>query len=375
MRKIAVNTRLLRKNAMDGIGWVTYNVLKEITINHPKIEFHFLFDSGIENEFLFSKNIIPHNLFPPAKHAALNVIWFEWSAKNLLNKLKPDLFFSPDGILCLGWNGKQYNIVHDINYEHRPKDLKFTNRLYYKYFIPKSIDKACRIATVSRYSKQDIINTYKTPAEKIDVVHLGINDFFHPVESETIKQNIKERFTQGFDYFIFIGTLSPRKNISRLMQAFDLFKKQTNSNLKLVLAGKEMYRTAELHELKTQLQYGNDIIFAGRLNDQDISDLLVAAFCMTFVPLIEGFGLPPVEAMKCNVPVIASNVTSVPEIVGDAGLFVNPYNVEEIKFAMIRIYQDDNLRKSLIQKGNIQKQQFSWAVTAGKLWNGMQECF
>jgi hypothetical protein len=91
--KIAVNTRLLRKNAIDGIGWVTYNTLKEITVKHPEIEFHFLFDSGIEDEFLFSKNIIPHNLFPPAKHAVLNVMWFEWSAKNLLGKLKPDIFF------------------------------------------------------------------------------------------------------------------------------------------------------------------------------------------------------------------------------------------------------------------------------------------
>ena len=176
--KILVNTRLLRKNEMDGIGWFTYNTLKEITVNHPEIEFHFLFDSGIEDEFLFSRNIIPHNLFPPAKHALLNTIWFEWSAKNLLNKLKPDLFFSPDGILCLGWDGKQYGVIHDINYEHRPKDLKLSNRIYYKYFIPRSAKKACRLSTVSEYSKNDIVNTYKINADKIDVIHLGINEFF-----------------------------------------------------------------------------------------------------------------------------------------------------------------------------------------------------
>jgi glycosyltransferase involved in cell wall biosynthesis len=375
MKKIAVNTRLLRKNAMDGIGWVTYNVLKEITINHPQVEFHFLFDSGIDDEFLFSKNIIPHNLFPPAKHAVLNVAWFEWSAKNLLNKLSADLFLSPDGILCLDWNGMQYGIVHDVNYEHRPEDLKFVNRIYYKYFIPRSIVKACRIATVSEYSKKDIISAYKTPAEKIDVIYPGINDFFHPLTSENLKQQVKNRFTQGFDYFIFIGTISPRKNISRLMQAFNLFKQQTNSNLKLVLAGREMYRTAELHELKTQLQYGDDVIFTGRLNNDDLSDLLAAAFCMAFVPLIEGFGLPPVEAMQCNVPVIASNVTSVPEIVGDAGLLVNPYSIEEIKNAMYQIYTDNGLRQLLLQKGSIRKQQFNWKFTAQNLWDSINKCF
>jgi glycosyltransferase involved in cell wall biosynthesis len=374
MKKIAVNTRLLRKNAMDGIGWVTYNTLKEITVNHPEVEFHFLFDSGIEDEFLFSKNIIPHNLFPPAKHALLNVIWFEWSTRWLLKKIKPDLFFSPDGILCLGWKGKQYGIIHDINYEHRPKDLKFTNRIYYKYFIPKSAEKACRLTTVSHYSKNDIVNTYKINADKIDVIHLGINDFFHPT-SEKDKEHTKNKFTHGCNYFIFIGTLSPRKNIVRLMQAFDVFKTETNSNFKLVLAGKEMYKGEELHYQKEQLKNRNDIIFTGRLNNTDLNDLLAAAFCMIFVPLFEGFGLPPIEAMQCSVPVIASNVTSIPEIAGDASLLVNPYNVQEIKSAMRKIYEDSALRTSLIEKGNLHKEQFTWKNTANLLWGSIEKCF
>ncbi|HYJ62687.1 MAG TPA: glycosyltransferase family 1 protein [Parafilimonas sp.] len=366
---------MLRKNEMDGIGWVTYNVLKNITVNHPEIEFHFLFDSGIEEKFLFSKNIIPHNLFPPAKHSFLNTIWFEWSAKNLLNKLKPDLFFSPDGILCLGWKGKQYGIIHDINYEHRPKDLKLTNRIYYKYFIPRSAAKACRLATVSEYSKRDIVNTYKINADKIDVIHLGINNFFKPIESEILKQKIKEKFTQGCDYFIFIGTLSPRKNIIRLMQAFDLFKIEEGNSMKLILVGKEMYKGTELHEFQSKLRYGSDIIFTGRLEDTELSNLLGAAFCMVFVPLFEGFGLPPIEAMQCNVPIIASNVTSIPEIVNDAALLVNPRSVEEIKNAMFNMCTNDNLRKSLIEKGKIRKQDFDWKITSKKIWENIQKCF
>src|SRR5688572_30107594 len=99
---------------MDGIGWFTYNTLQWIVKQNSQIEFHFLFDSGIEKEFLFAKNVIPHNLFPPAKHAVLNVIWFEISVKIILEKIQPDLFLSPDGILCLGWKGKQYGVIHDI---------------------------------------------------------------------------------------------------------------------------------------------------------------------------------------------------------------------------------------------------------------------
>jgi glycosyltransferase involved in cell wall biosynthesis len=360
---------------MDGIGWVTYNTLKEITVHHPEIEFHFLFDSGIEEEFLFAKNIIPHNLFPPAKHALLNTIWFEWSATRLLKKLNPDLFFSPDGILCLGWEGKQYGIIHDINFEHRPKDLKFTNRIYYKYFIPKSAEKACRLATVSEYSKNDIINTYKINPDKIDVIYPGINDFFQPIDSHTLKQEIKNKYAQGSDYFIFIGTLHPRKNIMRLMQAFNLFKSETKSNLKLVLAGKEMYRTSELHYLKTDLANGNDIFFTGRLPDKELAELLAASFCMVFIPLFEGFGLPPIEAMRCNIPVIVSNVTSIPEVVGDAGLLVNPYNIEEIKNAMIKVYKSESLRQTLIEKGKIRSGSFIWKHTANLLWKSMNKCF
>lgn len=372
--KIAVNTRLLRKNALDGIGWFAYNTLKEITVNHPEIEFHFLFDSGIEDEFLFSNNIIPHNLFPPAKHALLNIIWFEWSAKQLLNRLNPDLFFSPDGILCLGWQGKQYGVIHDINFEHRPEDLKFTNRLYYKYFIPHSSKQACRLATVSEYSKKDIVDTYKIPASKIDVIQLGINQFFQPVNSETTKQEIKEKYANGCDYFIFIGTLHPRKNISRLMLAFDTFKKESKSNMKLLLAGKEMYRTSELHQLKSQLIYGDNIIFLGRQSNENLAELLAAAFCMVFVPLFEGFGLPPIEAMQSNVPVIASNVTSIPEIVGDAALLVDPYNNSQIKTAMFEIAGNSLLRENLVKKGISRSQQFSWKKTAQELWESLQKC-
>jgi glycosyltransferase involved in cell wall biosynthesis len=188
------------------------------------------------------------------------------------------------------------------------------------------------------------------------------------------KQAIKQKFTQGCDYFIFIGTISPRKNVARLMKAFDLFKRQSKSDFKLVLAGREMYRTEELHQLKSQLPNGPDIIFTGRVNDSDLSDLLGAAFCMTFVPVIEGFGLPPVEAMQAGVPVIAGNATSVPEIVGNAALLVDPYNIEAIKDAMLAIYTDDDLRLNLIQKGNIRKQQFSWKLAAETVWESLQKC-
>ncbi|RZJ27890.1 MAG: glycosyltransferase family 1 protein, partial [Chryseobacterium sp.] len=237
--KIVINTRLLRKGHMDGIGWFTFNTLQHIVKWNPQIEFHFLFDSGVEKEFLFGENVTGHNLFPPAKHALLNVAWFEWSARRVLNKLEPDLFFSPDGILCLGWKGKQYGVIHDVNYVHRPKDLKWSNRTYYNTLFPKYAKRAARIGTVSEYSKQDIVQTFGVDPKKIDVVYSGINSFYKPI-SEVDKLEARNKFAGGDEYFVFVSTLHPRKNIIGMLEAFEQFKSGSSSKVKLVIAGKGM---------------------------------------------------------------------------------------------------------------------------------------
>jgi glycosyltransferase involved in cell wall biosynthesis len=370
--KIVVNTRLLRSGQLDGIGWVTYNTLKYITQAHPEIEFHFLFDSGIEKEFIFSDNVKAVNLFPPAKHALLNIIWFEWTVKNYLNKIQPDLFFSPDGILCLGWKGKQVALIHDINFVHIPQDLKWSNRKYYNYFFPKYAKRANRLITISNYSKQDIVSTFEVDPAKIDVIQLGINSFFKPSAAEEIKIT-RQRYSQNEDYFLFVGTLHPRKNIIRLMEAFELFKEQNPCNTKLLISGKEMYKTKEMHTLRQSMKYKDDVIFTGRLNNSDLQQVYGAALALCFVPYFEGFGLPPIEAMQCDIPVICSNVTSMPEVVNDAALLVDPYNVDEIRDAMMQIKNDSSLRNELVRKGRIRKEQFSWNKTADQVWESLQK--
>jgi glycosyltransferase involved in cell wall biosynthesis len=358
---------------MDGIGWFTYNTLKEITVSNPAIEFHFLFDSGIDASFLFSKNVIPHNLFPPARHAVLNIIWFEWSVKKILKKIDPDLFFSPDGILCLGWNGKQHGVIHDINFYHHPEDLKFSNRKYYNYLFPRYANKATRLATVSEYSKFDIAKSFEINQDKIDVVYNGINSFYHPA-SENIINQTRDRYTNGKPFFIFVGTISPRKNLLNLMNAFELYKRETNSDTKLAIAGGGMYKVGQLHDLKKQLQFGGDIIFTGRLGDTELNDVLGSALALIYVPKFEGFGIPLVEAMQCNIPIIASSVTSIPEVTGNAALLVDPFDVDEIKNALVKIETDQTLRNELIERGKSRKEFFSWRKTADLLWASINKC-
>lgn len=371
--QIAVNTRLLRKNGMDGIGWFAYNTLRHIVAGNPDVTFHFFFDSTIDPEFLFADNIVPHKLFPPAKHALLNIAWSEISVKRQLKKIQPDLYFSPDGMLCLGWNGSQYGVIHDVNFMHHPEFLKYSNRIYYQRYFPKFAKKAERIGTVSAYSKKDIADSFRVDPAKIDVLYCGINSFFHPV-AENVMAATRQRYCDGKEYFLFVGTLSPRKNIIGLMKAYELFRESAKQEIKLVIAGGNMYRTGELLQYKNQSKYAADIIFTGRLQDAELNNMYGSALALVFVPFFEGFGIPLIEAMQCRLPVIASNITSIPEITGDAALLVNPAHPEEIAGAMHQLAVDLNLRQELIRRGVERSQLFSWERTSQLLWEGINRC-
>ena len=370
--QIVVNTRLLLKNKLEGISWFSYQTLSLITKNNPNVHFIFLFDRPFDEEFIFSDNVTPLIISPQARHPFLYYAWFQFSVKSLLNKLKPDLFLSPDGFVCLGAKCKQLVVLHDINFYHHPKDLKWLTGKYYNYFFPKYAREATRIATVSEFSKTDIVKHYNISPTKIDVVYNGIHSFFKPA-SDIEKQETKTKFTSGNDYFVSVGSLIPRKNIPNLVKAFALFKQHNKANVKLVLAGSQYWGTAQINKIIADNNLKNEVIFTGRLSDEDLNFVLGSAIALTFVPYYEGFGIPLVEAMQTQTPIIASNVTSLPEIAGDAALYVNPLNVDEIAQAMLKLYLDKNLQQQLIEKGNLQKQKFSWDKSADLLWKSCEK--
>lgn len=364
---IAVNTRMLLKDRLDGIGWFAYQTLKRITQAHPEVNFIFLFDRKFDKDFIFSKNITPIVLWPPTRHAFLYYLWFQISVKLFLNKTKPDLFLSPDGLLPLGAKCKQLAVIHDINFKHYPQDLKFWTAKFFNYYFLKYAKKSTRIATVSEFTKQDLIKEYNVSRDKIDIVPNAADEGFHPTtEEEKIK--IRQKYTAGSDYFIFIGSVSPRKNINRLLQSFELFKKENKSEIKLVIAGSIFWGEKEIYKTLKNMEFKNDVIFTGRVSDKDLKPLLASAFCLTYIPYFEGFGVPLLEAMRAEVPIISANTTSLPEIAGEAALYVNPFEVEEIKNAMLKIISNKELRNKLIENGKIQQQKFSWNNSADKLW-------
>ena len=286
--------------------------------------------------------------------------------------MKPDLFLSPDGFLSLGANCKQLPVIHDINFLHNPKDVKPLTRKYYNYFFPKFAQKATRIATVSEFSKKDISENYKISSDKIDVVYNGINDSFKPVDEFT-KEQTKKKFSEGKNYFLFVGAMNPRKNIPALITAFDDFKKETKSDFKLVLAGPHFYGVNDVYKTIDGCEYKNDIIFTGRLTDEDLAKVMASAFALTFVPYFEGFGIPLVEAMQCEVPVIVGNNSSMPEIGGKAILYADAADPDAIAKQMLNLYKDESQRTALIEEGKTRAADFSWDRSAELLWQNISE--
>lgn len=371
--RIAVNTRLLIKNKLEGIGWFTFETFSRMVQEHPEHEFLFLFDRPYDPAFIFAGNVTPVQVGPQTRHPVLWYLWFEYQLPRIFKKYKVDLFVSPDGYLSLKSPVPQLDVIHDINFAHRPKDLPLKFRTYYNYFFPKYARKARRIATVSEYSKNDIASTYGILPEKIDVVYNGANLSYTPID-ERKKNETRQQFTSGKEYFLFVGAMHPRKNIPFLLQAFDEFKKQSSSDIKLVLVGEKMFLTASISETLNKMQFKQDVVFTGRMEPEVLSMLMGSALALTFIPLFEGFGIPVIEAFQAGIPVIASKRTSLPEVCGDAALMVNPTDLSEIAGAMNAIYRDDKLRSELVRKGSIQKMKFSWDKTAGKFWESIEKC-
>ena len=357
---------------MDGIGLFTHESLQRMVKSHPEVEFVFIFDRKPDPEFVYEKNVKALTLSPQARDPFLYYIWYQLSLPRLLKKLKVDLFVSPDGMIPLKMDIKTLAVVHDLNFEHFPEYLPKRIRKYYQKYFPAFVKKADRIATVSEYSKQDIINTYNCPTDKIDVVYNGANINYKP-NSESDQTKIKEQFTEGKDFFLFVGTLHPRKNLINLFKAFGRFKEQSKSDMKLLVVGRKMWWSKEAEDQYKNLKHQKDIVFTGRIDAEILYQITASAYALTYVPFFEGFGIPIIEAMSSGTPVITSNLTSMPEVAGDAAILVDPTSIEEIANAMISISEDQSLHQQLINSGLERSKVFTWDKTANLFWESIQK--
>ncbi len=370
--KIAINTRFLLPTKLEGFGWFTHEVVKRIVENNPDHEFYFFFDRKYDSKFIYGDNVTPIVINPPARHPFLYYLWFEFGVKKALKKHAIDVFLSPDGYLSLGSEVKQIPVIHDLSFVHYPDDLPFWNKKYVNYFFPKFAKKASKIITVSEYSKQDIETSFGIDEDKITVAHNGIGEVFKPI-SEEKKIETRSKFTKGKDYFLFVSALHPRKNVTKLFQAFDQFKKETKSDVKLLMVGEKYWWNKEIKQVFDEMIFQNEVIFTGHIQSEELNNIYGSGLALTYVSYFEGFGIPLVEAMKCELPIISSDKTSLPEVGGEAAIYVNPFSVEDIKNGFLRVFKDQSLREELIENGKERSQLFSWDKTAKIVWDTIVE--
>ena len=371
--RIAVNTRLLLKGKLEGIGWFTYQTLERIVRSHPEHDFYFFFDRQYDPAFIFADNVTPVILHPQARHPVLFYLWFEWAVPHMLRKYKIELFLSTDSYMSLSTNVPTCLVIHDLAFEHYPEHYVTSHRLYWRYYSPRFAKKATRIATVSTFSKEDISKRYGIGPDKIDVVYNGAHDEYVPL-AFTEREAIKKQYADGCEYFVFAGAIHPRKNILNLLKAFVAFKKHQQSNMKLVIVGRPAWTYDEVETMRAQMPFKDDVKWVGSMNIDQLSKVLGAAYALVYASLFEGFGIPILEAMQCDVPAIVSNTSSMPEVAGDAALLVDPSDVGDIAEKMHLMYKDEHLRARLIENGRLQLKKFNWESSAQKLWNCMMRC-
>lgn len=366
---IAINCRFLIKDRLEGIGRFTYEVFKRVCEQHPEHHFHLIFDRPIDPAFVFGGTVTTHCLSPPARHPLLWYWWFEKRIPNLLLKIQADLFVSPDGYCSLASDGKQLMVIHDLAFEHFPEHVPSLASRYYRYFTPKYAARADRIVAVSNATKKNIITQYEVAADKIDLVFNAPNELFRPLSTDE-KTKTKEKYTDGQSYFIYVGSMHPRKNVARLIQAFDMFKAESGSTKKLVLAGRFAWKSGNAKQAYESSSYRADIITTGHIEGGQLARLVASAEALVYPSLFEGFGIPIVEAMQAETPVITSNCSSMVEVAADAALLVDPTAVDSIAEAL-QIIENGSQSTQLIRKGLLRATEFSWQRSADQMWKAM----
>lgn len=372
--KIAVNTRFLLKDKLEGIGWFTHETLSRIVKQHPEHEFIFLFDRPFDPSFVYADNVKPIKVFPPTRHPYLWYWWFEKRLPKILRKEKADHFLSQDGYLSLRSKVPTTLVIHDLAFEHYPHIHSSLVGNYCRKYTRKFAHRAERIVTVSNYTKQDIIKQYGVDEQKIDVVYNGMNSVYQPVSGER-QEMVRQKYSSGCEYFVYVGSIHPRKNIGNLLQAYDQFRGTCDETIKMIIAGAKGWQTSETENIYRNMVYKEDVLFTGRVPTEELSEIVGSALALTYVPYFEGFGIPILEAMACDTPVITSNVTSMPEVAGDAALLVDPFSIDSISNAMTTIYKDQGLRNDLLTKGKNNIKRYSWDKSADDLWEALKKSF
>lgn len=360
---ISIDARGINLYNGTGIGTYTENLVKEL-LNIDKEDDFLLFWTGKNYEQYKKDNC--KIVFTSSRHGGF---YENYYFPTFLRNNKIDLHHIPqNGIgLCDNYDTNCVVTIHDLIPYVLPET---TGRRYLERFLknmPSIIDKSKGILTVSEYSKRDILKFFNhIPEDKIYVTPLAANSNFKPLNKDKCRSYIQEKFKFTQPYILYIGGFSLRKNAKDIVLSFDKIYKDLKEPHVLLLAGSIKDEGKKLLDISRSLSSADSIIFTGFIEDELLPTLYNGAEAFVYPSLYEGFGLPPLEAMSCKTPVITSNITSIPEVTGDACILIDPLNRNELENALVNLLNDDDLKNNLAKKGYERSLQFSWRNTAIK---------
>lgn len=373
--EIGIITDLVDREC-EGIGKYTYNLIKNLNIIDRKNEYNLIHNK--RNDLNIYK--INKETYIPMLNTFGESFWRCLVLPFKFRNNGPDIIHDPtDGIGALSFKtvSKRIITMHDlIPYlfpEYTSKGSWIAHKLLYK----KTIENSDMIITDSNSSKNDIVNIFKVPENKIRVIYIAADEKYKVLPEEEIL-NFKKSMGFDFPFILYLGALDPRKNILNLLKSFYHFKKEGFPH-KLVLVGGTRFNSGpiekNIQEIIRKLDLQRDVILTGYLPEKYIPKIYNAAEAFVFPSFYEGFGLPPLEAMSSGTPVITSNTSSLPEVVGDAGITIDPTNVNELADAMIKIISDTSLKDEMVKKGLKRAKKFSWIRTAKETLSVYEEVY
>lgn len=352
-----------------GIQNYSVSLLKELTkiddINDYVIFLHEscrnIFD--LNNRRTQIENI-PDNL--PGRYF-WHYFWYNTGLGHQIMSKNPDLFLSLNHALPPFLKCKTAAIIYDVI----PLVIKNSTTAYYRLKFKRelryTLKRADYLIAISEHTKQDLVNLFGVKPDAIKVIYPGYDKLFTPLNDQEKIRAVKNKYKIDSDYILFTGTLQPNKNLPRLIEAFANLKETKHVSHNLVIAGKDVLGSNVVRKIVSQKKMENEIIFTGYVSGEELPVLMNGAVVFVFPSLYEGFGIPPLEAMACGTPVITSNVSSLPEVVGDAGLLIDPLNIDGLTNAMYKVITNDSLRETMRQKGLERVKIFSWSNSAKEL--------